>query len=147
MNCAFAVKTTLFASLCLTLVNTWINIGVVWHKHVSEDSLDYYQHQHANTSNRDSIVNIVNGISDSRLLAMTFWDEEESDLMTRIYAEQKNGQRDRYFLPSSYHARFNNAHFVDDDFTDEYQKDVYLMAREIMRQLVERARAKEGARC
>jgi SAM-dependent methyltransferase len=79
---------------------------------------------------------ITNGITQNDLLALTFWDKNSADLFDQIREEKEAGKRDKFFLPTTYKTRLNNAHYSDIHNTDGHQKEVYLMAREIMRQLV-----------
>ena len=41
----------------------------------------------------------------------------------------------QYFLPQTYKVNENNTHFDDTNFTGQYQKEVYLLAREILRSM------------
>ena len=41
----------------------------------------------------------------------------------------------QYFLPKSYKINNNNTHFDDTGFTREWQKEVYMLAREILRKV------------
>jgi hypothetical protein len=42
---------------------------------------------------------------------------------------------DQYFLPKSYVINENNTHFDDTSFTGQYQKEVYMLARSILRKM------------
>jgi hypothetical protein len=48
----------------------------------------------------------------------------------------------QYFLPKSYQINFNNTHFDDTSFTGQYQKEVYMLARGLLRKLGEHSRTK-----
>ena len=41
----------------------------------------------------------------------------------------------QYFLPKTYLVNENNTHFDDTGFTGQYQKEVYMLAREILRSM------------
>jgi len=41
----------------------------------------------------------------------------------------------QYFLPKSYKTNENNTHFDDTGFTGQYQKEVYMLARDILRKM------------
>ena len=41
----------------------------------------------------------------------------------------------QYFLPKTYQANENNTHFDDTGFTGQYQKEVYMLTREILRSM------------
>ena len=48
----------------------------------------------------------------------------------------------QYFLPKSYIINFNNTHFDDTSFKGQYQKEVYMLARGLLRKLGEHSRTK-----
>jgi len=48
----------------------------------------------------------------------------------------------QYFLPKTYKINENNTHFDDTGFTGQYQKEVYVLAREILRSMTKSVRKK-----
>ncbi len=41
----------------------------------------------------------------------------------------------QYFIPNTYKINENNTHFDDTSFTGQYQKEVYMLARDILRKM------------
>lgn len=93
-----------------------------------------------------NIDDITNGIFHGDLFALTHWDKTESELFNQIKQEQESGIRDHYFIKKSYKTRLDNAHFNDINLTDQFQKEVYLAALLLMRELVPRTKDESGRR-
>ena len=85
---------------------------------------------------KSTVHDIVSSKSRSDIVAMTFWDVSESQLQDQIREEREAYMRDEWYLPITYKARLDNKHFNDINHKDEYQKEVYLAAREVMRAMV-----------
>lgn len=84
----------------------------------------------------NGIDDLTNSIAHGDLFALTHWDKTESELFDQIKREHESGIRDHYYIKKSYKARLENAHFNDVKLTDEFQKEVYLAALLLMRELV-----------
>jgi len=89
------------------------------------------------TTTTTNIDKIVSGLQPSGdLFALTHYDKDEQELMEEIRKEQESGERDKYYLPKSYTARLDNAHFNDIGGKDKFQKEVYIAAMLLARRLV-----------
>jgi SAM-dependent methyltransferase len=54
-------------------------------------------------------------------------------MRTSLKNEQRQGLRDKFFIPMTYTANLNNTHWSDIGYADEYQLEVYILARDVMR--------------